>query len=223
MNVIIESCAGHVSGPNELPEEESATVWELFLEQFDDLLVKILLAAAVISFVLAFTEEHEKDDDLLTAYVEPFVILTILIANAAVGVWQERNAEDAINALKEYEPATAKVRRQEYGVQWKTIKSKELVPGDVVAIATGDQVRNVGHNIGFRVYIAAPKNFYSSPYLRIQSGCRNVFTVDGFVMRLYICNRSRRTCGCSTLNRPVFAWISRSSRGRVSVFEKIRM
>eukprot|EP00041_Stephanoeca_diplocostata_P008591 m.126910 g.126910 ORF g.126910 m.126910 type:complete len:1017 (+) comp17398_c0_seq1:74-3124(+) len=127
-------------GPNELPEEESATIWELFLEQFDDLLVKILLAAAVISFVLAFTEEHEKDDDLLTAYVEPFVILTILIANAAVGVWQERNAEDAINALKEYEPATAKVRRQEFGAQWKTIKSRELVPGDVVAIATGDQI-----------------------------------------------------------------------------------
>ncbi|XP_027194090.2 ATPase sarcoplasmic/endoplasmic reticulum Ca2+ transporting SERCA [Dermatophagoides pteronyssinus] len=123
-------------GPNELPAEEGKSIWQLVLEQFDDLLVKILLLAAIISFILAFFEE---DEDTITAFVEPFVILLILIANAVVGVWQERNAEDAIEALKEYEPEMGKViRSDKQGVQ--KIRAKEIVPGDLVEISVGDKV-----------------------------------------------------------------------------------
>ncbi|XP_023329437.1 calcium-transporting ATPase sarcoplasmic/endoplasmic reticulum type isoform X2 [Eurytemora carolleeae] len=122
-------------GLNELPVEEGKTLWELILEQFDDLLVKILLLAAIISFILAFFE----DDDSITAFVEPFVILLILIANAIVGVWQNRNAESAIEALKEYEPEMGKVIRSDKdGVQ--KIKAVEMVPGDIVEISVGDKV-----------------------------------------------------------------------------------
>jgi Ca2+ transporting ATPase len=123
-------------GPNELPVEEGKTIWQLFVEQFDDLLVKILLLAAVISFVLAFFEEGEET---ITAFVEPFVILLILIANAIVGVWQERNAEDAIEALKEYEPEMGKViRTDKDGVQ--KIRANVIVPGDIVEISVGDKI-----------------------------------------------------------------------------------
>ncbi|XP_051903710.1 sarcoplasmic/endoplasmic reticulum calcium ATPase 1 isoform X2 [Hippocampus zosterae] len=123
-------------GPNELPAEEGKSLWELVLEQFENLLVRILLLAACVSFVLALFEEGEET---ATAFVEPVVILLILIANAVIGVWQERNAENAIEALKEYEPEMGKVYRMNRKAVQR-IKARDIVPGDIVEVAVGDKV-----------------------------------------------------------------------------------
>lgn len=71
-------------GQNELDAEEDKSLWERIAEQFDDVLVKILLASACVSFIIAITGDG---DEGMTAYVEPFVILLILVLNAGVAVW----------------------------------------------------------------------------------------------------------------------------------------
>ena len=121
-------------GSNELEQEEGTPLWKLVLQQFDDLLVKILLGAATLSFVLAFFEEHEG----LEAFVEPFVILLILVLNAVVGVWQEHNAENALEALKRLQECTCQCIRD--GALIPELPAAELVPGDVVNINVGDKV-----------------------------------------------------------------------------------
>ncbi|RKP19870.1 calcium-transporting ATPase [Rozella allomycis CSF55] len=121
-------------GRNELAHEEGTPLWKLVLEQFEDELVRVLLAAAAVSFAMAMAEEAE---DRFHALVEPFVILLILICNAVVGVVQESNAEKAIEALKKYAPDSAKVRR---GGLLEKIATEELVPGDIVEVSVGDKI-----------------------------------------------------------------------------------
>lgn len=110
----------------------------MILAQFKDQLVLILLASAVVSFVLAcFEDSAEPGGSWMTAFVEPLVILLILIANATVGVIQETNAEKAIDALREYSPDEALVLRSSRLVR---IPASELVPGDIVSVHVGDRI-----------------------------------------------------------------------------------
>ncbi|KUJ22835.1 calcium ATPase [Mollisia scopiformis] len=120
-------------GRNAIAEDPPTPIWELILEQFKDQLVIILLGSAAISFVLALFEE----DGGWTAFVDPAVILTILILNAVVGVSQESSAEKAIAALQEYSANEAKVIRNG---KITRIRAEELVPGDIISVAVGDRI-----------------------------------------------------------------------------------
>ncbi|KAI5866925.1 calcium-transporting ATPase sarcoplasmic/endoplasmic reticulum type [Durotheca rogersii] len=122
-------------GKNSIPEEPPTPLWELILEQFKDQLVLILLASAALSFVLALFEEGENG---WSAFVDPVVILTILILNAVVGVSQESSAEKAIAALQEYSANIASVIRNNGHVS--RVKAEELVPGDIISVAVGDRI-----------------------------------------------------------------------------------
>ncbi|PON72808.1 P-type ATPase [Parasponia andersonii] len=125
-----------IHGWNELEKHEGQSIWSLVIEQFNDTLVRILLAAAVISFVLAWYDGEEEKE--VTAFVEPLVIFLILILNAIVGVWQENNAEKALEALKEIQSENATVVRN--GRKIPNFPANELVPGDVVELKVGDKV-----------------------------------------------------------------------------------
>ncbi|KAM2983566.1 hypothetical protein FF2_009476 [Malus domestica] len=125
-------------GWNELEKNEGQSIWSLVLDQFNDTLVRILLAAAVVSFVLAWLEGKEGNKKEITAFVEPLVIFLILVVNAIVGVWQESNAEKALEALKEIQSEQATVIRD--GSKVPNLAAKELVPGDIVELKVGDKV-----------------------------------------------------------------------------------
>lgn len=125
-------------GWNELAKEKGKPLWRLVLEQFDDMLVKILLVAAFISFVLAYMQGVESAESGFEAYVEPVVIVLILVLNAIVGVWQESNAEKALEALKEMQCESGKVLRDGFFVP--DLPARELVPGDIVELRVGDKV-----------------------------------------------------------------------------------
>ncbi|XP_044509911.1 calcium-transporting ATPase 3, endoplasmic reticulum-type-like isoform X3 [Mangifera indica] len=113
--------------------EKRTPFWKLVLKQFDDLLVKILIAAAVVSFVLALINGETG----LTAFLEPSVIMLILAANAAVGVITETNAEKALEELRAYQADIATVQRNGC---FSILPATELVPGDVVEVNVGCKI-----------------------------------------------------------------------------------
>ncbi|MDD4986954.1 MAG: HAD-IC family P-type ATPase, partial [Dehalococcoidales bacterium] len=111
-------------GPNELTEKHKISPWQIFLGQFKDFLIIILLVAVALSAVL---------DEIADA----IVIAIIVIFAAGLGFIQEYRAERAMAALKCMAAPTASVLRD--GVE-KEIPARELVPGDVIVIRTGDSI-----------------------------------------------------------------------------------
>ena len=116
-------------GPNKLREKKKKTLLQRFLEQFKDVMILILIAAAIISFVVACVEKNPSE------FFEPALILLIVLINAAMGVVQESKAEKALEALQNLSAPHARVIRD--GKQ-TVIAATELVPGDIILLEAGD-------------------------------------------------------------------------------------
>lgn len=116
-------------GLNKLKEKKKKSWVIKFLEQFKDVMILILIAAAIVSFVIAIINKEPSD------FFEPLLILLIVVMNALMGVFQEAKAEKALDALKSLSSPHARVIRD--GVE-KIIKSEELVPGDIIKFEAGD-------------------------------------------------------------------------------------
>ncbi len=116
-------------GPNKLKEGKKVSLFRKFLDELADPMIIILLVAAAISGVTAYYEGE--------SFADVIIILIVVIINAVLGVFQESKAEAAIAALQEIAAATSKVMRDGKMV---TLKSEEIVPGDIVVLEAGDSV-----------------------------------------------------------------------------------
>lgn len=117
-------------GKNRLEGKKKASLIRRFFAQFADFCVVILFIACIISFMTSLLEGSGD-------FVEPIVILMIVVLNAAIGVFQEQKAEKAIEALKKMSAPTASVIRSG---KLKKIEASELVTGDVIVLESGDMV-----------------------------------------------------------------------------------
>lgn len=127
-----EACARREKfGENKLKEKKKKSLALKFLDQLKDVMIIILLIAALISFVIAIAEGNPED------FFEPALILFIVILNAIIGVAQENKAEKALEALKNMSAPHARVIRD--GKE-QIIDAKNLVVGDIILLEAGDFV-----------------------------------------------------------------------------------
>lgn len=127
------------AGPNELAEKPPDPLWRKFVNQLNNFLVLILLAAGILSLMVG-------------EMTDAAVILAIVLLNAVVGVIQENKAENALAALKKMSTPNSKVVREGLVV---TLPSRMIVPGDVVTVEAGD-------------YVPADLRFIETANLRIE-------------------------------------------------------
>ena len=114
-------------GKNNLRQKKPKSIAKMIWEQITDVMVLILIAAAVFSFVMSFFEDGE-------GLAECIVILVVIVLNATIGVVQEKKAANALEALKNMTAPTARVLREG---EESVVPASELVPGDIVYLEDG--------------------------------------------------------------------------------------
>ncbi|MEW6102021.1 MAG: calcium-transporting P-type ATPase, PMR1-type [Candidatus Omnitrophota bacterium] len=130
-------------GPNQLREKKGPSAFSIFLGQFQDFIVWVLVGAALVS-------------GFLKEWVDAFAIVAIVILNAILGFIQEFRAEKSLAALKKLSSPTSKVIRDG---QHNIISSSEIVPGDLIELEAGDNIpadsRVIWHTSNFSVQEAS--------------------------------------------------------------------
>jgi len=116
-------------GLNELKSQKKKSLFVKFLEQFKDFMIIVLIIAAIISGIVGYMQGEGITDSI--------IILIVVIVNAIIGVAQEAKAEKSLDALQKLSSHSAKVIRNG---SVTVVPSRELVPGDVVVLDTGDYV-----------------------------------------------------------------------------------
>ena len=116
-------------GLNELEQKKKKSLFQKFLEQFKDFMIIVLIIAAIVSGVVGVAEGEGITDTI--------IILIVVVLNAIIGVVQENKAEKSLEALQKLSAHASKVIRDG---KIDVVQSRELVPGDVVVLDTGDYI-----------------------------------------------------------------------------------
>ena len=112
------------TGPNALPEKKGKPAWLRFLAHFNDVLIYVLLAAAVLTAVMGH-------------WVDTLVILGVAVINALIGHIQESNAEKSLKSIRNMLSSEARVIRNG---NHETLPTTEIVPGDIIVLRAGDRI-----------------------------------------------------------------------------------
>ena len=117
-------------GLNKLEEKKRESIVIKFIKQFNDFMIIILIIASIISAVVARLEGSND-------YFDSIIIIAIVVFNAIMGLVQEAKAEKSLEALKKMTAPTCRVKRNG---KISTIKSEQIVPGDIVLLEAGNYV-----------------------------------------------------------------------------------
>ena len=123
-------------GKNELIKEKGKTALQIFIGQFKDFLIYLLIFAITISILIGIYESIDTGESWPSEYTDATVIGAILIVNAILGFYQEYQAEKSLESLKKLAPHFAKVRRDGRVTE---ISVEDVVPGDIILIGEGDK------------------------------------------------------------------------------------
>ena len=122
-------------GPNKLAEKKKTPLFLVFLGQFNDPMIFILLAAALLSIAISIYNSIHNGEAF--DFADPIIIMGVCVLNAIIGTVQENKAEKSLEALKKMSSPTCVVRRDGKLIE---LKAEELVPGDIVILEEGRTV-----------------------------------------------------------------------------------